>query len=92
MTIHLPSELERPIYEAVRNGLFASVDEAMAEAARLLVDKLGGDLAAIPGAVEHRESSSIIGLFRDDAEFIERVTERIMEGRRTRVLRRPAHE
>lgn len=37
MTIHLPNELEASIQAAVQNGRFASVDDAMAEAARLLV-------------------------------------------------------
>ncbi len=37
MDIHLPSDLERSILDEVRRGRFASVDDAMAEAARLLV-------------------------------------------------------
>jgi Arc/MetJ-type ribon-helix-helix transcriptional regulator len=37
MTIHLPNELERSIEAMVHNGRFASIDDAMAEAARLLV-------------------------------------------------------
>jgi hypothetical protein len=36
MTIHLPNDLEASIQAAVRSGRFASVDDAMAEAARLL--------------------------------------------------------
>jgi Arc/MetJ-type ribon-helix-helix transcriptional regulator len=39
MTIHLPENLESSILAAVRSGHFASVDEAMAEAARLLLTK-----------------------------------------------------
>jgi Arc/MetJ-type ribon-helix-helix transcriptional regulator len=37
MTIHLPKELENSIRSEVRRGRFASVDDAMAEAARLLL-------------------------------------------------------
>jgi len=37
MTIHLPNELEREIQAEVLVGHFASVDEAMAEAVRLLL-------------------------------------------------------
>jgi Arc/MetJ-type ribon-helix-helix transcriptional regulator len=37
MTIHLPQDLESSILAEVRSGHFASVDEAMAEAARLLL-------------------------------------------------------
>jgi Arc/MetJ-type ribon-helix-helix transcriptional regulator len=40
MTIHLPEDMERFINEAVHRGHFASVDDAMAEAARLLLHKL----------------------------------------------------
>jgi Arc/MetJ-type ribon-helix-helix transcriptional regulator len=37
MTIHLPEDLESSIRAEVEGGRFASVDEAMAEAARLLL-------------------------------------------------------
>ncbi len=37
MTIHLPNDLETSIRAEVASGHFASVDEAMAEAARLLL-------------------------------------------------------
>jgi Arc/MetJ-type ribon-helix-helix transcriptional regulator len=37
MTIHLPEDLEAAIQAEVQSGRFASMDEAMAEAARLLL-------------------------------------------------------
>ena len=40
MTINLPNDLESSIQATVRNGRFASVDDAMAEAARLLLREL----------------------------------------------------
>jgi Arc/MetJ-type ribon-helix-helix transcriptional regulator len=40
MTIHLPENLESSILEAVHSGRFATVDDAMAEAARLLLKQL----------------------------------------------------
>jgi Arc/MetJ-type ribon-helix-helix transcriptional regulator len=40
MTIHLPENLANPILAAVQSGRFASVDDAMAEAARLLLRQL----------------------------------------------------
>ena len=40
MTIHLPENLETSILAAVQSGRFASVDDAMAEAARLLLRQL----------------------------------------------------
>ena len=40
MTIHLPPSLENPILAAVDSGRYASLDDAMAEAASLLVQRL----------------------------------------------------
>jgi Arc/MetJ-type ribon-helix-helix transcriptional regulator len=40
MTIHLPENLESYIREAVHSAQFPSVDEAMAEAARLLLQQI----------------------------------------------------
>ncbi len=37
MTIHLPKDVESSINAAVHSGHFASVDDAMTEAARLLL-------------------------------------------------------
>ncbi len=37
MTIHLPEDLESSVRSLVRGGRYASVDEAMADAARLLL-------------------------------------------------------
>jgi Arc/MetJ-type ribon-helix-helix transcriptional regulator len=41
MTIHLPPDIESSIQAAVHNGRFATVDDAMAEAARLLLREIG---------------------------------------------------
>ena len=40
MTIHLPENLERPILAAIQSGRYASLDDAMADAASLLVQRL----------------------------------------------------
>jgi Arc/MetJ-type ribon-helix-helix transcriptional regulator len=37
MTIHLPEDLENSVRVLVQNGRFASFDDAMAEAARILL-------------------------------------------------------
>jgi Arc/MetJ-type ribon-helix-helix transcriptional regulator len=50
MTIHLPENLETPIRAAVESGRFASIDDAMAEAARLLVREINQEgPGAAPG-------------------------------------------
>jgi Arc/MetJ-type ribon-helix-helix transcriptional regulator len=43
MTVHLPPWLENPLLAAVHNGRYASLDEAMAEAASLLLERLEQD-------------------------------------------------
>jgi Arc/MetJ-type ribon-helix-helix transcriptional regulator len=43
MTIHLPKELERSVRSLVRDGRFASVDDALAEATRLLLRQQPSD-------------------------------------------------
>ena len=40
MTIHLPEQVKNSILAMVHSGQFASVDDAMAEAARLLLRQL----------------------------------------------------
>jgi Arc/MetJ-type ribon-helix-helix transcriptional regulator len=40
MTIHLPPGLENPILAAVHSGRYASLDDAMTEAASMLVERL----------------------------------------------------
>jgi Arc/MetJ-type ribon-helix-helix transcriptional regulator len=40
MTIHLPPHIENTIQAAVHGGRFASLDDAMTEAATLLVERL----------------------------------------------------
>jgi Arc/MetJ-type ribon-helix-helix transcriptional regulator len=40
MTIHLPKDLESSILATVHSGRFASLDDAMTEAASLLVQRL----------------------------------------------------
>ena len=51
MTIHLPPHIESSIQAAVHSGRFASLDEAMTEAASLLVQRLNQEQAqATPAA------------------------------------------
>lgn len=63
MTIRLPENLERSILAEVQGGHFASIDEAMAEAVRLLLrhSKPGqaelGTLEAGPSALTEEERS-----------------------------------
>ena len=64
MTIHLPENLERPILAAVHSGRYASLDEAMADAASLLVQRLAQEQIqsqplSVPQPEQHRTHKSI---------------------------------
>ncbi len=52
MTVRLPEKLEGPILAAVHSGRYASLDDAMTEAASLLVQRLKQEQAEVkqPGA------------------------------------------
>jgi Arc/MetJ-type ribon-helix-helix transcriptional regulator len=53
MTIHLPPHIESSIQAAVHSGRFASLDEAMTEAASLLVQRLNQEQAQATAAASH---------------------------------------
>src|SRR5271157_4183053 len=56
MTIHLPENLESSILAAVHSGRYASLDDAMAEAASLLLQRLRQEQAqATPPAASQAE-------------------------------------
>jgi Arc/MetJ-type ribon-helix-helix transcriptional regulator len=75
MTIRLPKELESSIEAAVQYGQFASVDDAMTEAARLLLGHLKqpsppthADVAASPDPV-----LGSIGALKEDADLLDKI-------------------
>lgn len=77
MTIHLPADLERSIEAAVHDGRFASVDDAMAEAARRLLRDIGeGPLK--PGA----PTPPLLGSMRDAADELDEIVADAMKRRR----------
>ena len=74
MTIHLPDDLDTSIQAAVQSGRFASVDDAMAEAARLLLRELGRNHRVEPQVeVSDPASDPIMGCMRDDAELMDEI-------------------
>jgi Arc/MetJ-type ribon-helix-helix transcriptional regulator len=78
MTIHLPHDLESSIHAAVHNGRFASVDDAMAEAARLLLREIG------QGQPERVVAAGMgsIGAMRDAADELDEIVADAMKRRR----------
>jgi len=60
MTIHLPKELEGNILAAVHSGRYASLDDAMTEAASLLVQRLTQEQAqAKPPSASQPEAAPV---------------------------------
>ncbi|HQU47315.1 MAG TPA: hypothetical protein PK867_31220 [Pirellulales bacterium] len=72
MTIHLPNDLESRVEAAVQSGQFASVDDAMAEAARLLLREMERMRRAKPPAGEHYAGLGSIGALQDAADELGR--------------------
>ena len=71
MTIHLPENLESSILEVVRSGQFASVDEAMAEAARLLLRRVEHERREIvtPAALQEAPTLSQTPIWEEILEL-----------------------
>jgi Arc/MetJ-type ribon-helix-helix transcriptional regulator len=72
MTIQLPNDLESSIRAAVSNGRFASVDDAMAEAARLLLREISQN----PQSRSSNTASDVdpvLGCMKDDAELMDQI-------------------
>jgi Arc/MetJ-type ribon-helix-helix transcriptional regulator len=74
MTIHLPPELEGSLQAAVHNGQFASLDDAMAEAARLLLRDLDRrQQAKPPSDANHPGPDLFLGSMRDAADELDEI-------------------
>jgi Arc/MetJ-type ribon-helix-helix transcriptional regulator len=71
MTIHLPPHIESSIQAAVHGGHFASMDEAMAEAACLLLREL--KRKQLPASADDDTPDPILGLMRDDTELMDEI-------------------
>lgn len=80
MTIYLPVDLENSIQAAVRTGRFVSIDDAMAEAARLLLRELGLGQAASP-AVTADMPDPLLGSMRDYADEMDEIVAEAMRQR-----------
>jgi Arc/MetJ-type ribon-helix-helix transcriptional regulator len=91
MTIHLPEDVERSIEAAVHGGLFASVDDAMAEAARLLLHNLANDRRQVTHTTEDL-ADPILGSMREDAALMDEIVEQAMWNRQHQPWRLPADE
>jgi Arc/MetJ-type ribon-helix-helix transcriptional regulator len=87
MTIHLPPHIERPIQAAVNSGRFASLDEAMSEAATLLVQRLNQEQAQAKPAAADLPTDPLLGAWREDADLLDEIVEHAMKVREERPWR-----
>lgn len=81
MTIHLPTELQDGLEAAVESGQFASVDDAMAEAARLLlreIERAGSENA--PSQEKYAALGSI-GAMQDAAQELDEIVAEVYKRR-----------
>jgi Arc/MetJ-type ribon-helix-helix transcriptional regulator len=82
MTVHLPHDLERSIQEVVHDGRFASVDEAMAEAARLLLREINRKRQVAAPATADALPDPLLGSMRDAADELDQIVADAMKRRR----------
>ena len=81
MTIHLPNDLETSIQAAVQSGRFASVDDAMAEAARLLLRTITQQPKPTPTDTA-APPDPLLGIWRDAPDEIDEIVAEAMQRRR----------
>ena len=82
MTIHLPQDVEISLQAAVHSGHFASVDEAMTEAARLLLRELKLGHPPPPPVRDENPPDPLLGIWRDAPEEIDEIVAEAMQRRR----------
>lgn len=80
MTIHLPKDIETSIEAAVRGGLFASVDEAVAEAWQSL--QRARNLPQSKPVTAEASPDPLLGCMRDDAELMDEIVAEAYRKRR----------
>ena len=78
MTIHLPNELEQSIQAMVHTGRFASIDDAMAEAARLLLR----EVKQTPPSANATDNDPLLGSMADAADELDAIVADAMKRRR----------
>jgi Arc/MetJ-type ribon-helix-helix transcriptional regulator len=84
MTIHLPDDLERFIRAEVHSGHFASEEDAIAEAVKLLKQQLGCSGKAVPAAEETALVSApdpLLGAMREAADELDEIVAETMRHR-----------
>ncbi len=81
MTIHLPEELENNILAAVHSGRYASLDDAMTEAASMLAQRLMQEQAEELEGTRRAVGEMKAGMGRPAAEMLADMQRLIAEQR-----------
>jgi Arc/MetJ-type ribon-helix-helix transcriptional regulator len=92
MTIYLPENLESSIQAVVRTGRFASLDDAMAEAARLLLREIMHEQSEREPRATDAAPDPLLGIWRDAADEIDEIVADAMKQRREEPWRATAGE
>jgi Arc/MetJ-type ribon-helix-helix transcriptional regulator len=84
MTIHLPPHIESSIQAAVHDGRYATFDDAMTEAATLLVQRLEQEQGQTKPteAATAVPSDPLLGIWRDAPDEIDEIVAEAMQRRR----------
>jgi Arc/MetJ-type ribon-helix-helix transcriptional regulator len=82
MTIQLPNDLESSINAAVSSGRFASVNDAMAEAARLLLREIKHLPQATVATNADVTPDPLLGSMSDAADELDEIVANAMKRRR----------
>jgi putative addiction module CopG family antidote len=92
MTIHLPDDLERFIRAEVHSGHFASEDDAVAEAVRLLRRQLSQGVKAMPATTGAAAQTvdPLLGAMRDAADELDEIVAEAMRHREQQPWRLPS--
>jgi len=82
MTIHLPTDRETSIETVVHSGRFASVDDAMAEFARLLLREIRQERSEAKPTATDSSPDPPLGIWRDAPDQIDEIFGDTMRHRR----------
>ena len=82
MTIQLPHDLESSIQAAVHSGRFASVDDAMTQAVRLLLREIKETPQATAAVPADDAPDPLLGSMRDAADELDGIVADAMKRRR----------
>jgi Arc/MetJ-type ribon-helix-helix transcriptional regulator len=87
MTIELPRDIENLLIAKVHSGLFPSMDAAMTEAARLLLEQIERDQAKPQSPTSGQDAADatpdpLMGLWQDYAEEMDEIVADAMKRRK----------